>query len=522
MNPSSPSRRGALGALALTVALTGGTLPATGPAFAAEPATYALTIQHIGRSGAPTGDYETMVRGISGPGAAESVTPHDPTGTVTVRLPRGRYLLESTLTTGASGAPVDWVVQPRLDLDGDTTVTVDARTTAPVDVRPPDPAAAFYVGSLHLAVTHGGATESTNVSVTNPELRVAHLGPDAEPGSVRQWYDSYWPTPDGAYALGYHFADRSRALDGLTRHPAREDLATLKVRGAALADSTGALVGLHPSPGPAIGYGNRLRTPGTGTYLVTPERGTWGLSYDARDAAGTTVADYSVEGFSLRAGQTRTLTFDNGVFGPDLTGRAGAVRDGNRIAVDVPLLTDGDGHLPWSSSNAVPTTTLYRDGVPVAPGPGTPNGPRTTAFTVPPGRADYRLTSTVRRPGAPGLRPGVTAEWTFSSDTTGGPEPLPLGAVRFSPALSLLGTAKAYAPLRVPVSVTGAAQGRVRSLAVSYSVDGGASWKRLPVEGGAVTVPNPRAGTRVALRAELTDTAGNTLTQTAIDAYRTQ
>ncbi len=43
----------------------------------------------------------------------------------------------------------------------------------------------------------------------------------------------------------------------------------------------------------------------------------------------------------------------------------------------------------------------------------------------------------------------------------------------------------------------------------------------LPVHEGAVTVPNPVAGTAVSLRAELTDTDGNTLDQTLVDAYRT-
>ncbi|MFI6723575.1 hypothetical protein NRF20_29330 [Streptomyces sp. R-74717] len=59
-------------------------------------------------------------------------------------------------------------------------------------------------------------------------------------------------------------------------------------------------------------------------------------------------------------------------------------------------------------------------------------------------------------------------------------------------------------------------------MAVSVSVDGGTSWTRVPVERGAVEIHNPRAGTGVSLRAALTDTDGNTLTQTVIDAYRTR
>lgn len=85
------------------------------------------------------------------------------------------------------------------------------------------------------------------------------------------------------------------------------------------------------------------------------------------------------------------------------------------------------------------------------------------------------------------------------------------------------GTAAADAVIRVPVTVQGAAaEGRVRAPDVSVSMDGGTSWSRVPVESGAVLIHNPGAGTGVSLRAELTDTRGNTLTQTIVDAYRTQ
>lgn len=100
---------------------------------------------------------------------------------------------------------------------------------------------------------------------------------------------------------------------------------------------------------------------------------------------------------------------------------------------------------------------------------------------------------------------------------------MPVSAVRFSPTLSPTGSAVANATLRVPVTVQGAAaDGRLRSLAVLVSVDSGASWTRVPVESGAVTIHNPRAGTGVSLRSELTGIDGNTLTQTIVNAYRTQ
>ncbi|MGW2182201.1 serine protease [Streptomyces sp. NPDC001732] len=521
MSDSSVSRRGALRTLTLAVALVGGLTPLQGTAAsAAEPETYALTITHLDRSGRPTGDYETTVTGISGAGADQVVRPHDASGTTTVRLPRGRYLLDSSLTSGDNAAGTDWIVQPRLDLDRDTTVTVDARTTAPVDVRPPDRSASFLHSGMFVQVTHGGTERLLNRISSSSQLRVAHLGPAAEAGSVKQWFDSYWTTGSAGYALGYVFTG-TRALTGLTRHPCAEELATVRVHAAARPGSTDAgSIDLQPSAGPTVGVAQRTALPGSVTHFVTPGRGTWDITYTAPGAPGAPSNRYSADRIAVRAGATTTHTFDNAVFGPTLTGRPGVVRDGDELAVDVPLLADGDGHVPSAPSYAKASTSLYRDGVLVATRTGAPGQAR---FTVPPGRAAYRVTSTVRRDGAPSTATRVTASWTFVSDTTAGPVPVPVSVVRFSPVLDATGTAAANTTLQVPVTVLGAgASGQVRSLAVSVSTDGGASWTRLPVERGAVTVHNPRANTGVSLRAELTDTEGRTLTQTLVDAYRTR
>ncbi|MGW3497190.1 serine protease [Streptomyces sp. NPDC001020] len=521
MSTSSVPRRSILRNLAVAVALVGSTTAVwDAAAFAATPKTYTLTIKHLDRAGHLTGSYATNVTGISGAGADKVAHPYDASGTTTVRLPQGRYLLDSSLSTGDGADGTDWIVQPRLDLNRDTTITIDARTTAPVDVQPPDHSAGFQHGAMFVRVTQGGAVRETNLITSSSKLRVAHLGPDAEPGSVKQWFDSYWTTDKGGYALGYTFTG-PRALTGLTRHPATKDLATLQIRGAARPGTTGkASFDLQPTVGPTVGVARTLATPGTATYFVTPGRGTWDVSYAVPGAPGKAPNRYSADRIAVRAGGKVTHTFDNAVFGPLLTGRPGVVRDGNSLNVDVPLLADGGGHVPSSPTYASASTTLHRNGVLVGTKTGTPGKAK---FTVPQGRAAYRLTSTVNRTGAPGAATRVTASWTFTSGTVTSPTSMPVSVVRFSPALSATGTAAANSTLRVPVTVLGAgSHGRVRSLAVSVSVNGGASWTQVPVENGAVTIRNPKAGTGVSLRANLTDTGGNTLTQTIVDAYRTR
>ncbi|WP_328954572.1 serine protease [Kitasatospora purpeofusca] len=542
MTITSPlPRRSVLRALTVAAAL-GGAAPASGyvsgsAAFAAEPETYTLTIRHLDRDGRVPTHYRTSVTGISGPGAGRSEQPHDASGTASVRLPGGRYLLESSLWTDRVADGTDWIVQPRLDLDRDTTVTVDARTTAPVDVTPPDGPAAFLNSGMFIEVTHGGATRMASIVKATPTLRTAHLGPEAEAGSVKQWYDSYWTTRAGGYALGRTFSG-TRALTGLTHHYTAGELATLELRAVARPDAggagagsgagTGAVAGtagidlaptVGPAAGPSVGASWSLPVPGTATLFVTPLRGTWDVVYTAPAAPGTRPNRYFADGIAVRAGATTTHTFDGPVVGPALTGRAGVERDGDTLTADLPLLADGDGHVPTAPSFDTAWAGLYRDGALLHARSG---GLDRATFTVPPGPASYRLAATVARRAATGATTRVNASWTFRSATTAGPVPVPVSVVRFSPGLGPAGTAPAGIPLRVPVTVQGAAaDGRVRALTVSMSADGGRSWTVLPVHEGAVTVPNPAAGTAVSLRAELTDTDGNTLDQTLVDAYRT-
>ncbi|WP_338497754.1 serine protease [Streptomyces sp. SJL17-4] len=525
--PRGATRRTALRTLAVAAVLASTTLsvpPPTATASAAAPETYTLTIRHLDRTGAATGDYRTNVTGISGPGADASASPHDESGTVTVRLPKGRYLLDSTLTGADEATGTDWIVQPRLDLDHDTTVTVDARTTEPVDVRPPESGARYLHSMAFVEATHAGTTRSANIIMASDALRVAHLGPAAESGSVKEWIDTYWSGARADYALGYTFTS-ARALTGLVRHPAATSLATVKVRGAAPQGATGtAFVDIQPSAGPTVGLVQPLPLPGTATFLVTPERGLWDVGYAGPAAPETPPNRYAANGIAVRAGGTATRTFDNAVFGPALDTAPGArpagVRDGDRLALDIPLLADGEGHVPSAPRFHDATTTLHRDGTLI----GTQQGdPGRATFTTTPGRASYRLTATATRGESAATRGRVTAAWTFTSAAASRPAALPLSTVRFAPALDLDGTAPAGTMVRVPVTVQGAAaETGVRALTVSLSTDNGTTWTRVPVVNGQAGFRTPGPGGSVSLRAELTDTQGNALTQTLTNAYRTR
>ncbi|MEU7386958.1 serine protease [Streptomyces tanashiensis] len=485
--------------------------------------TYALTLVHLGRDGAPTTDYRTLLTALSGPDAGSGRELKKLPGTVTVQVPAGRYLLDSTLSTRPVGEGTwgnDWLVQPRLDIDRDMTLVLDARVARPVDIRPPVGDARFEQAGAFAEVTYEGVTGVANLMTMSLDLRVAHLGPDAERGAVRTWVDSYWSRPGGVCALGYAFRGE-RALNGLVRHPTQAELATLVVRPGVPASGPGtALVEFSPSAGPSPALGLAVPPGGTGTFLLTPERGTWDLVYGSPSGEEGPTNHYFVLGRSFTPGSTTVHTFDLPVFGPALDCSPGArpvaQRTGDTMDLAVPLLADGDGHVPSSPPFTASTVTLHRNGTLVATRRG--EKPGHASFTVPAGRASYRLTASATQ-----SRGSVTAAWTFTSAATATATDLPLSAVRFGPDLALDGTAPAHTTSRVTVTVEGAARrSGVRSLTVSVSTDRGATWTQAPVTGGRITVTTPGPGKAVSLRAELTDAHGNTLTQSHLDAYVTR
>ncbi|MGO4632047.1 serine protease [Streptomyces sp. 2RAF24] len=509
----------------LTLAAAGTCLPAAvahaaTPAAAATPTTetYTLTLTHLGRTGAPTADYTTYVVGVSGAAAAVKEKITESPATVTLQVPKGRYLLHSSINVYDPRIETDWIVQPRLDVDGDTTVVFDARTAEPVDILPPEAGAGYRLGGTFVEVSHEGGTAFASIVNSTPYLRTAHLGPAAEPGSVRQWFDTYWKGEKQGYALGYTFTS-DRALTGIVRHPKAAELGTLTVR--AVVPETGGGYGfldLSPVGDTAVSLPHPFQVPGSTTFLITPDRGAWDLLYSAPTASEEATPNrYGASGVRVRAGATTLVTFDGPVFGPALDPAPGAkpagLRTGNTLALDLALLADGDGHRPSAPLFEGATTTLHRNGVLVGTRRGTPGR---AEFTVPSARGDYRLSTTAARPGG-----RVTAAWTFTSAATAAPAELPLSVVRFTPELRPDGTAAPYTTSLVPVTVQGAASATgARCLTVSLSTDAGTTWNRVPMVGGLASVRTPAPGGTVSLRAELTDAVGNTLTQTQIGAYR--
>ncbi|MEU6081399.1 S8 family peptidase [Streptomyces sp. NPDC047108] len=508
---------------AVVTASGGGQTVRTPAAVDREVESYDLTLKTLDRGGKPTGKYGTDLDGLSGLAAGKSFEPHSDSGTVTVRVPKGRYLLSSSVLVDEDDMTkgIDWINQPRLDVTRKTTVTVDARTAKPVDIRVPDGAAKPKNAAPDFSVETDDSLYGYGWWLDSYQgFRTAHLGPKPQAGELFQQWTGSWAKGGTQYDLAYG-GKVSKLATGWTKHVKKAELATVASRlGASVPGKKGRLWAFGYIPGSAggAGYSAAFRLPGTKTSYVNAAGVDWGFEFEqeGKDPLEPD-ATYSLGPKRYRAGKRYEKVFNVGVFGPRAGGGYGIFRDGNDLFGYLPVFADGKGHI-GSSVYDKAVTTLYRNGKKV----GTNDDPMAgEAFTVPAAKADYRMTTSVTRSKVASVTTKLTASWTFSSKKVGEETALPAYAVRFRPALAGDSTAKAGATARVPVTVEGAGgAGNIRSLTVYVSYDGGEHWKKAKVGQGTVTLKNPRAGKGVALRAHVKDRKGNALTQTLYNAYR--
>ncbi|WP_329316454.1 S8 family peptidase [Streptomyces sp. NBC_01262] len=512
------------------VATGGGQSVRTPAATEREVQSYTLTVKHLGRDGKPTAKYETALGGLTGLAAGTGQWIHDDSGTVTLRVPKGRYALDSSLYAGSAEnvTGLDWIVRPNLSISKNTTVTVDARTAKAVSVTVPDSRATERFAETQYQLDVGGNSVANYWRLTGFKiLRVAHLGPQAKAGELHQQFMSTWAHGSTEYNLAYGSSARTLAT-GFTKHAKAGELAKVSVRlGSSAGNKRGTLIFMPVTAGDVIGYGwaAEVKLPATRTVYLSTTGVKWSTAFSQISPTAAPdsepEASYWRDDQKFKAGRTYKRSFNVGVFGPKVGGRYGLYRDGDQIWAILPLLADGASNTGISAPYDRATTTLFRNGVKVGTVPNAAD--ESAQFTVPGGKADYRLSTSLTRSKVATVSTKVSATWTFSSKKASTSARLPASVVRFTPALSATSTSRAGATTTVPVTVQGAgAGGNLKSLTVYVSFDGGAHWKKLTVRSGKVKVKNPKAGKGVSFKAKVTDKKGNTLTQTIVNAYRTK
>ena len=516
------------------VATAGGSVTQTPFAVDKEAESYTLSLTHFNRDGqAPLVQDSLIVRTDSS--GFFQLTSFDQTSAI--RLPKGTYTLFSlNADVPDPEAPplINLGVQPRIELTSDQSVTVDARLSKPFAITVPRPGQTQLFGDLsgttttpdgRVSIGIGGQTlDGINSLTLGPSRPVAgfhtqlsatfaRVDANGDPYNSPDVYNLSWIT-QGRFITGATHPVRDRDLATVVSRHAQQDANTFGEKGS---------WGLAPGPfefPPAVSL--LFDLPFTRTeYYNTDGGARWvSLFFEIDPASGPQAATLQ-QPQTYRAGKTHHEEWNRGVFGPAV-GRPTdpafiSTRIGDRMHLFVPTHGDGAGRTGLANP-ASGRTALFKDGVLVGqidqPG---------AEFAVPAGSGRYRLEVGIQRQPGTSLSTSVSGVWTFRSGHTTGLTTLPLWTVSFSPPLNERNTAAAGRTITIPVSAvsaSGSDAGRLRSLRVEVSFDGGATWRNVPVAGNAIRVTNPSGTGFVSLRAVAADTRDNTVTQTIINAYR--
>ncbi|GLF93239.1 S8 family peptidase [Streptomyces yaizuensis] len=509
---------------ATVVATGGGQTVRTTAAVEREVESYALTLKHIGRDGKPGKDFTSVAHQLAGLGG-ETVKVAERRASATLRLPKGDYALISERFSHVPG--FDSLIQPRLALTKNTTVTIDARRAKPVSIKIPDPKARSTGGTMTYLIGKGDRTVAWRFPFdpSRDDFRTAQLGPAQPTGvTVKQTFHGQWERRATQYnaVVG---GTVKRLATGVNKRFKAADFAKISVHmGAAAKGKSGSTTVVSGLDRISHRPWDSFALPGTRTHYVATDgkRSPWSVNAVQATAGdeGWNETEFSSPARQYAAGDSHRVIIGRAVHSPMMDSYAGVFRHEDRIHVDVPLFSDA-GNNAGESLYASARTTLHKGAERIRESAEPLSG--RNGLAVDPEDAEYTLATSVKR-NASVSRVGtrVDASWTFRSARPAGDEETrtPLSAVRFGAPVAMDGTVPAGRTVTFPVTVQGPAAGRgLKSLAVSVSYDGGKSWKKPAVTQGRVTLKNPAKGKSLALRGEVTDKKGGKASITVFDAY---
>ena len=511
---------------AAVVATAGESVTRTPVALNREVESYNLTVDTLDTAGAPTGDYSLLLFGITN---SKFAMPYDEDGSVEVRLPKGTYLLDQAIYEGPE-EDLSWslLVQPKLVVDKDMTVTNDARTAKPISVTPPAEANLLLGDIGYALITEdGGGVGSAFLTEDLSKISTAHLGEKLPGTTFTAKVNTQWASDDGSY-YGLAWFPHGGMPTGFTKVVTKKDVATVRAdHGTPTPGRTGGKI-LFPLPvegdGFVFGVESPMELPNRRAEYVTTDNTQWQgilVQYNGEDAE----AQFTSPVNTYRAGKSYRTSFNHGVFSPAFTndGFEGGwiFRFANELYIQPPLFSDKAGNAGFSIVDAA-KVQLYRDGELI----GETDEP-SAFFQVPAEDGEYRVVATASRPADVfDVSTAISAEWTFRSKFVDEETVVPVNAsaVRFTPHLDAANSAPAGVPYLVPVTLqqngSGATE-RPRTLKVEVSYDEGKTWKRADTILNLVAVVHHPAGAEsVSLRATATDRDGGKVTETIVRAYK--
>ncbi|MEV1117735.1 S8 family serine peptidase [Actinosynnema sp. NPDC049800] len=492
-----------------------------------------VTFKVVDHDGAPTAEYSVRLGNVAPEAHYPRVyRPYDESGTTRVRLPKGEYLLFGTILKRSGEDYLNAeIVEPAFTVTGDAEIVLDAREAEPVGVRTDEPNAKPGKGwvSFSRETTWGrqgvivrGQKTAFDTMTIRPSTTgegTFRFGVEAH---LAQWNGTSFDGSPYLYHVRHVVPDVVPPSPRWTFHD--RDLA--KVR-STHARTTPGTVGRRD-------WIMHLPLPGALTEYFTPEVDwQWELEFvevpeGQPDFAAT--SNRQVAPLTFQRGRTTTMRWGVGVFGPGFASSEywspinNAVRDSdgdgtNILRLSLPLGSDQDGgRIGYTGSG---TLTLLRNGEVIGENP----EPGNLFFVVEPERAEYTVRSKSDRPHSR-LSTRISAEWTFTSEYSAEPVPLPLLAVRYAPNLDNHNAASAGRPFTFPVYVqrNGSADlVGVSPPAIEVSYDDGTTWRPATVKRDRdqwqATVHHPAGADFVSLRSSVSDSAGSSQRQTIIRAY---
>ncbi|MBP2322586.1 subtilisin family serine protease [Kibdelosporangium banguiense] len=480
---------------------------------------YNIAMSFLGMDGNPTPDYSTRFVNLD---IEKAYLPYDASGSLTVRLPKGRFYFNARMDTTQG---VVLASEPEYVVNGDTTFVIDSQASRPIGFtvdKPGAKAGMVFFGFDRRTVWAGGTGDFYQANSFDG-FRVRPSTTTAAPGQFTFVTEGRLAQPDGEggffdspylYSL-HHEVDGKVPAEPLTR-----------VRDKDLAK----VVSEHAATAPGR-FGMRegvvIRAlPYSLEEFYTPDFG-WNKSF-TQQLGPDWFADHEITLSNMnkrtyKRGSTTTERWNYSVLGPafaaEESGKAAhAMRDHDEISLNIGMYAD---QAPGRTSSAYDTgsTTLYKDGKQIGRKEVSGYG----NFVVPPGDGTYQLH--IEGSNNLAVSSKIIADWTFKSGTVTGDKSaaLPLLAVRFTPTLDNQNRAHRAVPTVVPVNIDHNTGGKAKPTAIQVSHDDGTTWKPAPVfnAGGKwfTVLVHPAGAKSVSLKASAKDAAGNSVEQTILQAF---
>jgi subtilisin family serine protease len=548
VNTALPADEGTFGAHILAVG--GGVQVSTPVAVDREPESYDLTLRPVDGAGVATDLNFTFVFGVDRH-RYRPVPTVDTSGTLRVR--RGVYNVDTVIATPRADGLFNSskVVHPTVSVVADTTLTLDARSAAPISVG-------FDRGGVRDRVVAAGYSRFTPDAVlftgvlgdTFDRIRIGQVGDPVGRQDLVADISGMWTIPDASgdvtrSTVTYNLAwfNYGSLPTGFSRHVVDADLAAVDTTYRAQQTgkrATKVWIAREPELGIAVGQGFAFRLPLRRMEFHNVDNLQWSASFEQWSFVKKLVHTELVQTSGVadhQPGQVYADSWNSAVFGPGFAGDTDwAFRADDTLFFNVPMYSDSAVDHFGTSEMTSGSTALYQNGVKV----GDTAVPGFGQFEVTPEPAAYRLeTQATRDVEISAYSRTISAVWTFTSAHPPDPDPkgfdkgkggnaLPTMGVRFAPPNLNLDNEVPAGAVAVPVTVqrpVNAPEATLAELGVEVSLDDGARWQAVAVTrdpgvaSGTVLIDHPGNARYVSLRARAVDSAGNTVEQTILRAY---